>query len=222
MGGLVQQPIIASRTPGLYMVTATGQQVKITDTADIFWYDSEILPTIITAGQEFRMFFNGNFTTPPAATKTQGLHYNVPSWATVPKGWDIAVWQIGFSVEVETTPPAFVPADDLNLILHGGYMTLITGSMKKECDGKIVDYPMGKGLGGGVALSGFGVPTEVSFLSNGTPAPGAIGRREIPIPIPDGEAYEILVRFPAAITLRAMPVKRLKAGLTIKRGVPVR
>jgi len=220
--GLVQQPIIASRTPGLYMVTATGQQVRITDTADILWYDSEILPTVITAGQEFRMFFSGNFTTPPAATKTQGLHYNVPSWGAVPKEWDIAIWQIGFGVEVETTPPAFVPADDLNLILHGGYMRLITGSMKTECDGKLIDFPMGKGLGGSVAIDGNVVPVEISTLSNGTPAPGAIGKREIPIPLPEGMAYEINVRFPAAITLRAMPVKRLKAALTIKRGVPVR
>lgn len=216
------QPIVAGKEPGMYMITATNQLVYIGDQADIIWYDSEILPTVITAGQEFRMFFNGNFTTPPAATKIKGLHYNVPEWGKVPQQWDITVWQIGFSVQVETTPPAFVPADDMNLILNGGYMRLVTGSMKDECDGQLIDFPSGRGIGGVLGVDGNAVPVEVGLLSNGTPAPGAIGKREVPIPMWSGLNYEVVVRFPAAITLRAMPVKRLRCELTVKRGVPVR
>ena len=220
--------LVAGREPGLYRITDTGQLLRLSDSADIVWYDSELLPSTIaglpatiTAGWELRMFVNPNFAT-TGAVKQRGLHYNITEWGKIPKNWDVDLWQIGFRVEVETTPPAFVPADDNSLVLYGGHMRLVTGGTKDECDGKLINFPSGYGIGGSIAIDGNAVPVEVSALTNGVPSPGAVGRREIPIPLPESVSYEVIVRFPNAITLRPMPIKRLVCELTIKRGIPVR
>jgi len=168
-----------------------GQLVNVSDVSEQIFYDSEILPAAITAGQEFTLCRNPAFST--TANKVFGIDYNLPQWNTVPMGWYFSVEQIGWYLQ------AGIPTQDLIAVVNSAYFEFMTGSQKTEASGLIAFYPLGVGIGGAVAMDGGGVAAEVSALNIGTPAPASIFKRKYTIELPSQTSYEIRLRFPTGL-----------------------
>ena len=179
-----------SKKWGQYMLPS-GQIVDVTDVSEQYYYDSEILPAAITAGQEFILCRNPNFQT--GAAKQFGLDYNIPEWGRVPLDWYYSIQQIGFHFQVG------IPFADLRDIVNNAYIQFITGSQKVEVEGLIMFYPIGIGVGGAVAIDGNVGATEVSALNIGSPASASLVPRKYTIELPGQTSYELRMRFPAGI-----------------------
>lgn len=168
-----------------------GQIVDVADVSEQYYYDSEILPAAITAGQEFILCRNPNFST--GAAKTFGIDYNIPEWGRVPLDWYYSIQQVGFHFQVG------IPFADLRDISNNAYIQFITGSQKVELDGLMMLYPIGTGIGGAVSIDGNAGATEVSALNLGTPAPASVMSRKYTIELPGQTSYEMRIRFPNGI-----------------------
>lgn len=173
-----------------------GSLVNVQDVTEQYYYDSEMLPVVITAGQEFIMCRNPNFST--TALKVFGADYNMPEWGRVPLDWYYSIQQVGFHFQIG------IPFADLRDIVNNAYVEFRTGSQKTETDGLMIFYPIGVGLGGAVAIDGNAGATEVSALNLGSPAGASIIPRKYTIELPAQTNFDLRLRFPYGTALSAV------------------
>lgn len=194
--GMPANAMQASRDKwGQYMMP-NGQLVNVEDVTEQYYYDSEMLPVLITAGQEFIMCRNPNFST--TALKVFGIDYNLPEWGRVPLDWYYSIQQIGFHFRIG------IPFADMRDIVNNAYVEFRTGSQKTESDGLMMFYPIGIGLGGPIGIDGNAGATEVSALNIGTPAPASVMNRKYTIELPAQTNYELRLRFPNGTNISAI------------------
>ena len=104
-------------------------------------------------------------------------------------------------------PRVLVSATDLSnndalIIQNQSYAEFGVGGATLDQQGPVYQFPQAKGSqASGAALDGLAAATERGIVSNGVPAPGAVGLYAIPIYVSPDDTFKGLIRFFAAQTL---------------------
>jgi hypothetical protein len=204
--------IIPGQKWGTYKFPS-GEVVKLEEVADQVMYDSEVLPTVVAAGTEYRMMNNPNFAIAALGPKTPRHDFNMPEWGRVPVGWLYRIRAIGFRVQAgEFSRTVMDIANDV-------FMQFFTGGQTVEVEGLLIDFPTGSGLGGAVALDGGGVANEVSALNIGPPSVAQTVPMVYPIDLPEQVSFQVNLFCPIGLNIIADAALIARYGAVIGAGL---
>lgn len=194
--------IMAGPQPGQIYVPGIGM-VEVKDWTEGPIYDTEQLVTPVGAGQTINFFRNLAFAPPLAAKDVRYTNMTTPS--QLPSGWRAVVYGVGFRVlhnENVVGAGVFPTPEDVTRVLTEGVAQFITGNQKVEKEGPLTLFPCPFGISGPIEFAGPALH-EVSALSNGTPALGAVPKMSIVIDLTNELTFGAEVTFPGGLILDA-------------------
>lgn len=164
-------------------------------------YDTELIVTPVTAGDEY-VFFR-NLTFPLGARKDERFtSMTMPS--QLPSGWHAVVFHVGFRVLSMETAAAgvFTSPEDSQRILTQGVGSFIIGSQKTLKQAPLEMWPCPFGMNASIMRTG-GAVTTWSAVNNGIPSIGATPPNDIVTNLYDELTFEARVVFRGAMLLDA-------------------
>ena len=193
-------PIIQGPMPGMVWLSATRQWVDMASWDQEVIYDSELVLTPVTAGDEYVFFRNASF---PTGVRKDLRHTNMIAQQQLPSGWSATIYMMSVHVLFNETALAsgiFTTPEDALRLFYQGVASFRTGAQKVHREAPLIFWPSPQGLTGNVERTGAAV-TSFGTVNNGVPSLGAVVPLDIPIKLTNELTFDAFVRFPGAVTL---------------------
>jgi len=193
-------PLVQGPQPGMVWSKEVGQWIDMQSWNQEPIYDTEVITTPITAGDEYIFFRNAAF---PTGVRKDMRHTNMVAQQQLPSGWYARVYMMSVHVLFQETAAGsgiFTTPEDAIRLYYQGIARFRTGAQKDEKEAPLLFWPSPMGLTGNVERTGPAV-SSVGTLNNGVPSLGAVVPLELPIDLTNELTFEGRVRFPGAVTL---------------------
>lgn len=195
-----EAPLVQGSQPGTVYIKALGQWVDMKTWSQEPIYDTEIVVTPISAGDEYIFFRNPTF---PTGARKDARHTNMIAQQQLPSGWYATVYMMSIHIlflETAAGSGIFTTAEDAERLYYQGVARFRTGAQKVEKEAPLIFWPSPLGLTGNIERTGPGLST-VGTLNNGVPSLGAVVPLELPIELTNELTFEGRIQFPGAVTL---------------------
>ncbi len=193
-------PIVQGPLPGMVYIKAMDQWVDMKSWNQEPIYDTELITSPITAGDEYTFFRNASF---PTGVRKDMRHTNMVSQQQLPSGWHATIYMMSVHIlftETVAGSGIFTTAEDAMRLYYQGVARFRTGAQKDEKEAPLIFWPSPLGLTGTVERTGPAV-SSVGTLNNGVPSLGAVVPMDLMIELSNELTIEGRVRFPGAVTL---------------------
>ena len=196
----VDAPIIQGPQPGMVYINAIDQWVDMKSWTQEPIYDTEIITTPITAGDEYTFFRNPAF---PTGVRKDERHTNMVGQQQLPSGWYATVYMMSIHIlflETAAGSGIFTTPEDAQRLYYEGVARFRTGAQKDDKEAPLLFWPSPLGLTGNIMRTG-GAATSVGTINNGVPSLGAVVPLDLPIQLTNELTFEGRIRFPGGVTL---------------------
>ena len=198
--GAIDAPMIAGPQPGMVYIQAINQWVDMKTWTQEPIYDTEIITTPVTAGDEYIFFRDPAF---PTGVRKDLRHTNMVSQQQLPSGWHATIYLMSVRIQfIETAAGSglFSTPEDALRLYYQGVARFITGNQKIEKEAPLIFWPSPLGLTGNIERTGPGFST-FGTVNNGVPSLSATVPLDLPIELSNELTFEGRVRFPGGLTL---------------------
>lgn len=195
-----EAPLVQGPQPGMVFIKAIGQWVDMKTWTQEVIYDTELVVSPVTAGDELVFFRNPAF---PTGVRKDERHTNMIAQSQLPSGWHATIYMMSIQIVFTETALAsgiFTTPEDAIRLYHEGVGRFRTGAQKTEREAPLLFWPSPLGLTGNVERTG-AAATSVGTINNGVPSLGAVVPLAIPIELSNELTFEGRVRFPGPVTL---------------------
>lgn len=193
-------PIIPGPQPGMVFIRALGKYVDMRTWNQEPIYDSEVITSPITAGDEYTFFRDPAF---PTGVRKDLRHTNMVGQQQLPSGWYATIYMLSIHVlflETAAGSGIFTTPEDAQRLFYQGVASFETGAQKVEKQAPLIFWPSPLGLTGNVERTGAGV-TSFGTVNNGVPSLGAVVPLDLTIELSNELTFLGRIRFPGAVTL---------------------
>jgi len=196
----LDSPMIAGPQPGMVYIKALGQWVDMKSWTQEPIYDTELITTPVTAGDEYTFFRDPAF---PTGVRKDLRHTNMVSQQQLPSGWYATIYLMSIKIlfiETAAGSGLFTTPEDALRLYYQGVARFMTGNQKVEKEAPLVFWPSPLGLTGNIERTG---PAFSSFgtVNNGVPSISATVPLELPIELSNELTFEGRIRFPGGLLL---------------------
>ncbi len=193
-------PMQAGPQPGMVWIDAIKQWVDMKTWTQEPIYDTEIVLTPVTAGDEYTFFRDPAF---PTGIRKDLRHTNMVSQRQLPSGWAAIVYQISIHIRFAETASAsglFTTPEDAQRLFYEGVARFITGDQRVEKEAPLIFWPSPNGLTGNVERTGPGF-SPFGTVNIGIAALSAAIPLDLPIKLSNELTFDGRIRFPGGMAL---------------------
>jgi len=163
-------------------------------------YDTEVITTPVTAGDEYIFFRDPAF---PTGVRKDLRHTNMVSQQQLPSGWNAIIYMMDIKVlstETAVASGLFTTPEDALRLYYQAVARFETGNQKVEKEAPAIFWPGPYGLTGNIERTGPAV-TTFGTVNSGVPSLGAVTPLELTIELSNELTFEGRVRFPGGLQL---------------------
>lgn len=196
----VDSPMIAGPQPGMVFIKGINQWVDMKTWTQEPIYDTELITTPVTAGDEYIFFRDAAF---PTGVRKDLRHTNMTSQQQLPSGWNATVYLMTVKIlfiETAAGSGLFTTPEDALRLYYNGIASFRTGEQRVEKECPLIFWPSPLGLTADVTRTGAGF-TTFGTVNNGVPSLSATVPLELPITLSNELTFRGRVRFPGPLTL---------------------